>query len=101
MAEEPPQPVSDPAPGGNPAFERGALHQPSAIDQPLPAARADLQISPQLYLGHTVYVAKDPINLSYYRLQPAEHYVMTRLDGWSTARQLAELVNARFPEQTT
>lgn len=64
----------------------------------LPAARADLQISPQLYLGRTVYVVKDPVSLQYYRLQPAEHYVLKHLDGQRSANQLAHEVCRRFPD---
>ncbi|MBI1368650.1 MAG: biotin/lipoyl-binding protein [Planctomycetes bacterium] len=66
--------------------------------QPLPAARADLQISPQLYLGKTVYVVKDPVGLNYFRLQPAEHYVLKHLDGKTSAKELSEQVARRFPD---
>src|SRR5688500_11770147 len=68
---------------------------------PLPPVRADLRISPQLYLGKPVFVAKDPVTLSYFRLQPAEHYITLKLDGRLTATQIAAMVNARFPDQQT
>ncbi|QNN22584.1 HlyD family efflux transporter periplasmic adaptor subunit [Planctomycetales bacterium ZRK34] len=69
--------------------------------QALPAARPDLQISPQLYLGKTVYVVKDPVSLQYYRLQPAEHYVLTHLDGERSANELAHECSRRFADLPT
>lgn len=66
---------------------------------PLPAARQDLQVSPQLYLGQTVYVVKDPVSLSYFRLRPTEHYIFTQLDGRVTAQELAERVARVFPDE--
>lgn len=72
-----------------------------AFNMPLPVARADLMISPQLYLGRIVYVVKDPVSLTYFRLQPPEHTVVRHLDGKMTATQMAELVNRQFPEQET
>ena len=72
-----------------------------ARNLPLPAVRADLLISPQLYLGKSVYVVKDPVSLTYFRLQPPEHYVLRQMDGQLTATQMAERVNAQFPDQKT
>lgn len=69
--------------------------------QPLPAARPDLQISPQLYLGKTVYVVKDPVSLQYYRMQPAEHYVLRHLDGERSANELAHECSRRFADLPT
>ncbi|MFW6058951.1 MAG: PqqD family peptide modification chaperone [Phycisphaeraceae bacterium] len=66
---------------------------------PLPAVRQDLQVSPQLYLGQTVYVVKDPVSLSYFRLQPTEHYIFTQLDGRVTIQELAERVARVFPDE--
>ena len=68
---------------------------------PLPATRQDLLISPQLYLGRTVYVIKDPVSLSYFRVEPAEHFLFHQLDGRASAQELAERVNARFGENPT
>ncbi|MHC4996604.1 MAG: PqqD family protein, partial [Planctomycetota bacterium] len=75
--------------------------QEQMLNSPLPALRADLLMSPQLYQGKTVYVIKDPITLNYYRLQPAEHFAAQYLDGKTTAKELAKIINQRFPEQTT
>jgi len=65
---------------------------------PLPAARQDLLISPQVYLGKTVYVVKDPVSLTYFRLSPAERYILRQLDGNRSAAELAELARAKFLE---
>ncbi|MEX2672249.1 MAG: HlyD family efflux transporter periplasmic adaptor subunit [Phycisphaeraceae bacterium] len=73
--------------------------QEEVYQKPLPAARRDLKISPQLYLGKTIYMVKDPVSLTYFRLNPAEHHVVRNLDGRRSANDLAEAVNARFPEQ--
>ena len=73
----------------------------AAANMPLPVARADLMISPQLYLGKIVYVVKDPVSLSYFRLQPPEHMVLCNLDGRNTATQLAQMVNGAFPDHET
>ncbi|MEQ9460750.1 MAG: hypothetical protein RIG82_07355 [Phycisphaeraceae bacterium] len=76
--------------------------QPAAPDAPppvpLPAARADLLISPQLYHGQSVYVVKDPVGLTYFRIRPAEYFVLRQLDGHNTAEHIATLSEARFPD---
>ena len=66
---------------------------------PLPAMRRDLQISPQLYLGKTVYVVKDPVSLSYFRLKPAEYFAINQLDGDSSAQDIAEQLTRKFPDE--
>lgn len=68
---------------------------------PLPATRYDLKISPQLYLGKTVYMVKDPVSLKYYRLRPAEYLIFRELDGKQNANTIAEKVNATFPDEET
>lgn len=72
----------------------------AARAMPLPAPRPDLQVSPQLYLGKTVYMVKDPVSLAYFRIQPAEHAILRLLDGKLTANDLAERVNASHPAHT-
>ncbi|QDU72945.1 efflux RND transporter periplasmic adaptor subunit [Mucisphaera calidilacus] len=67
-------------------------------ENPLPPARADLLISPQLYHGQSVYVVKDPVGLTYFRLRPAEYYVYRQLDGHKTASEIERLAAERFPE---
>lgn len=71
------------------------------LNTPLPALRADLLLSPQLYQGKNVYVIKDPLSLNYFRLQPPEHFAAQHLDGKTTAKQLADIINKRFPDQTS
>ncbi len=66
---------------------------------PLPPGRDDLLISPQLYLGQNVYVVKDPVSLSYFRLTPVEHFVFQSLDGRRTAEELAEEASRVFPDE--
>lgn len=72
--------------------------QQTARSTPLPPARNDLQISPQIYLGETVYIVKDPVSLTYYRLAPAERMVLRHLDGQHSAAQIAEAVSQRHPD---
>lgn len=80
------------APGG---MSMGGQSQP---EQPLPPVRADLIVSPQLYHGQSVYVLKDPVGLTYFRLRPAEYYVLRQMDGHKTATEIEQLAAQRFPE---
>ena len=75
-----------------------APSQSSPFDTPLPALRADLQISPQVYLGDPVYVVKDPVALQYIRVRPPERFVLSQLDGVNTAQQIADRAVRTFPE---
>lgn len=70
----------------------------AARSAPLPPARRDLVISPQVYLGETVYIVKDPVALTYFRLAPAERMAMRHLDGQHSAEQIAERVSRRHPD---
>jgi len=69
-------------------------------DRPIAPLRADLQVSPQLFYGQLCFVIKDPVTLRYYRLQPAEHFLVTQFDGERTARDLLGLLQQQFPEMT-
>ena len=71
----------------------------SKLDVPLPALRADLEISPQVYLGEPVYVVKDPVALQYVRVRPPERFILGQLDGRTTALQIAERVASKFPNE--
>lgn len=87
-------------PEANPQYLADDAHarQQAARSAPLPPARRDLQISPQIYLGQTVYIVKDPLALTYFRLAPAERMVLRHLDGQHSADQIAEIVRDRHPD---
>lgn len=67
-------------------------------DRPIPPIRSDLRILPQLFFGQLCFVIKDPVTLRYFRLQPAEHFLVQQLDGRRTARDLLGMVQQQFPE---
>ncbi|WP_428387899.1 efflux RND transporter periplasmic adaptor subunit [Mucisphaera sp.] len=97
-----PSPASQPADAQKIASLAQSLAsgQPQGPEPPLPAARADLIISPQLYHGESVYVVKDPVGLTYYRLRPAEYYVLRQLNGHNNAEEVAKLTAHKFPDHT-
>lgn len=72
---------------------------PDPAQLPLPAARPDLMVSPQLYLGKTVYVVKDPVSLTYFRLKPQEHFIFRQMDGQANAEDLAQRATRKFADQ--
>ena len=97
---------AEPIPADMPMTETGSQPEPPAgesasskLDVPLPALRADLEISPQVYLGEPVYVVKDPVALQYVRVRPPERFILGQLDGRTTARQIAERVASKFPNE--
>ncbi|MBI1372470.1 MAG: HlyD family efflux transporter periplasmic adaptor subunit [Phycisphaera sp.] len=95
---EPPQPPQHGV--DDEPFQRDNSGQAEqAMSEPLPAVRKDLEISPQLYLGKIVYVVKDPVSLTYFRLKPAEHFVLKNLDGQASANDMARKLARHFPEQ--
>lgn len=95
MARRPAQPDAD-------AFRRDQTTQAEqSHTSPLPARRPDLILSPQLYLGKTVYMVKDPVSLMYYRLRPPEHFTLMQLDGRTSAQQVAERLNRKYPDEPT
>jgi len=67
-------------------------------DRPISPLRADLLVSPQLFYGQLCFVIKDPITLRYFRLQPAEHFLVTQFDGQRTARDLLSLLQQQFAD---
>lgn len=69
-----------------------SLH--SVVPAPL---RADLVMQRQLFRGNEYYVIKDPLALTYFRLQHEEGYLITLLDGKRTIRQIHGLFQERFP----
>ena len=63
-------------------------------DRPIAPLRADVLISPQLFYGQLCFVLKDPVTLRYFRLQPAEHFLVSKMDGTRTARDMLGLKGA-------
>lgn len=61
------------------------------------AVRSDLIIRRQLFKFAEYYVVKDPLALTYFRLQPEEAYLLGLLDGKRTIRQVAEIFSQRYP----
>jgi putative peptide zinc metalloprotease protein len=59
--------------------------------------RADLIIRRQLFKFSEYYVVKDPLALTYFRLQPEEAYLLSLMDGKRTLGEVAERFSARFP----
>ena len=68
-------------------------------DRPIPALRADLLISPQLFYGQLCFVIKDPVTLRYFRMQPVEHMLAMQMDGQRTARDLLAILQQTEPER--
>ncbi|MEX2044846.1 MAG: hypothetical protein WD941_05790, partial [Opitutus sp.] len=59
--------------------------------------RIDVIMRRQFFKHREYYVVKDPLALTYFRLQPEEAYVLTLLDGRRTLREVSERHNARYP----
>lgn len=59
--------------------------------------RSDLIIRRQMFKFAEYYVIKDPLALTYFRLQPEEAYLVSLLDGRRTLRQISDLFAARYP----
>ncbi len=66
----------------------------------LPKARADLEITEQVYYGNPCYVLKDPTSLRYYRLRPPEYTIFKMLDGKTTLEDVLKTLAIRFPDDT-
>lgn len=62
--------------------------------------RADIIIRRQFFKHQEYYVLKDPLALTYFRLQPEEAYILTQLDGKRTVGQVSERFNARYPNHS-
>lgn len=59
--------------------------------------RVDLIFRRQFFKNDEYYVIKDPLALTYFRLQPEEAYIATLLNGKRTVGEIAERLLARFP----
>lgn len=81
-------PPAAPAPAP-PARDLGAI---------IPAKlRADIIMRRQFFRHEEFYVLKDPMALTYFRLQPEEAYVISLLDGKRNLREIAARFAARYP----
>lgn len=60
--------------------------------------RPDLIFQRQIFKGEAYYVIKDPLALTYFRLQPEEAYLLQLLDGKKNLKTIIEDFNQEFPE---
>ncbi len=61
--------------------------------------RTDLVMQRQLFRGAEYYVIKDPLALTYFRLQHVEGFLITLLDGKRTLKEVHRLFLIRFPNE--
>jgi putative peptide zinc metalloprotease protein len=73
-----------------------AMNRSLELVAPAPL-RADIIIRRQFFKHEEYYVVKDPLALTYFRLQPEEAYILTLLDGKRTLRQISEKFDQRYP----
>jgi putative peptide zinc metalloprotease protein len=74
--------------------------QQSAIGGVVPARlRVDIIIRRQFFKHQEYYVLKDPLALTYCRLQPEEAYILTLLDGKKTLREISQRYSRRYPNE--
>ncbi len=59
--------------------------------------RPDLIFQKQVFKGEAYFVIKDPIALTYFRLQPEEAYILQLLDGKKTLKEVIEAFSYEFP----
>lgn len=59
--------------------------------------RRDLIVRRQLFKFAEYYVIKDPLALTYFRLQPEEAYLASLMDGRRTLQEIADLFAAQYP----
>jgi putative peptide zinc metalloprotease protein len=71
-------------------------HLAAVVASPL---RADLVMQRQFFRGSEYYVIKDPLALTYFRLQYEEGFLITLLDGKRTIAEIHALFHARFPHR--
>jgi len=71
-----------------------------ALDSVVPSPlRTDLVMQRQLFRGNEYFVIKDPLALTYFRLQQEEGYLITLLDGRRNLAEVHALFHARFPNK--
>ena len=72
--------------------------QPRSLESVVPAPlRADIIIRRQFFKHEEYYVVKDPLALTYFRLQPEEAYILTLLDGRRTLGEISQRFSQRYP----
>lgn len=72
--------------------------QPRSLESVVPASlRADIIIRRQFFKHEEYYVVKDPLALTYFRLQPEEAYILTLLDGRRTLGEISQRFSQRYP----
>ncbi len=59
--------------------------------------RVDIIVRRQFFKHEEYYVLKDPLALTYFRLQAEEAYILSLLDGKRTLLEVARQVAARYP----
>jgi len=84
--------VPAPAPPAAPAAGTRPLEQiaPATL-------RADIIIRRQFFKHQEFYVIKDPLALTYFRLQPEEAYILSLLDGRRTLGEISQRFSQRYP----
>lgn len=75
---------------------RRTEHEALARSVPAPL-RSDLIIRRQLFKFAEYYVIKDPLALTYFRLQPEEAYLISLLNGVRSLQEIVDLFGARYP----
>lgn len=60
--------------------------------------RGDLIISESNYQGETSWIVKDPVALKYFQLREPEYVASQMLDGRTSAVEICETLESRFPE---
>lgn len=59
--------------------------------------RVDIIVRRQTFKDEEYYVLKDPLALTYFRLQPEEAYIISQLDGKRTLLEVHRRFSARYP----
>lgn len=80
-------PSSSPGQGSGRSLER-------IVPAPL---RVDIIMRRQFFKNEEYYVLKDPLALTYFRLQPEEAYILTLLDGKRTLLEISQRFATRYP----
>lgn len=70
------------------------LRMADSVPAPL---RVDLVIRRQLFKFEDYYVVKDPLSLTYFRLQPEEAYIVGLMDGRRKMREIYAAYREQYP----
>lgn len=78
--------------------ERAHAAELAALGLIVPApVRPDLIIRRQMFKFDEYYVIKDPLALTYFRLQPEEAYLVSQLNGRRSLQEIADVFAERYP----